>query len=62
MFDYDLGYLPRVLRRSELEPVRAITDDDLLTWEIQLKREGTLPVDVQRRLLEHLAERPVAVS
>lgn len=29
-----------------------ITEDDLLTWELQLTREGTLPPDVQRRLLE----------
>lgn len=37
--------------------VGAITDDELLTWEIQLKREGTLPPEVQRRLLEHAADR-----
>jgi hypothetical protein len=29
-----------------------ITEDDLLTWELQLVREGTLPPDVQRRLVE----------
>lgn len=28
-----------------------ITDDDLLTWEVQLRREGTLPPEVQERLL-----------
>ena len=43
-------------------PVREISEDELLTWEIQLKREGQLPPDVQRRLLEYVAERPVAVS
>lgn len=31
-----------------------ITDDDILTWEVQLRREGTLPPQVQERLLEHL--------
>jgi hypothetical protein len=28
-----------------------INDNDLLTWEIQLRREGTLPPEVQGRLL-----------
>lgn len=40
--------------------VRPITEHDLLTWELQLKREGTLPPEIQRRLLEQLADRPVA--
>ena len=55
----DSGYIGR---RVPYEPVREITEDELLTWEIQLKREGQLPPDVQRRLLEYVAERPVAVS
>lgn len=29
-----------------------IRDDDLLTWEIQLRREGTLPPEVQSVLLQ----------
>ena len=29
-----------------------ITDDDLLSWELQLQREGTLPPEAQRLLLE----------
>lgn len=43
------------------EAVRQINEHDLLTWEIQLQREGTLPPEVQRRLLEHVADRPVTV-
>lgn len=39
----------------------AITEHDLLTWELQLKREGTLPPEVQVRMLEYLADRTVAV-
>lgn len=38
-------------------PVREITEDDLLTWRVQLMAEGTLPPDVQRRLLEHVTNR-----
>lgn len=44
------------------EPTRDITEDDLLTWEMQFKREGTLPQEAQRRLLEHVAERPIEVQ
>lgn len=42
-------------------PIRAeeITEDDLLRWEIQLKREGTLPPEAQRLLLELASERLV---
>jgi hypothetical protein len=43
------------------DPARTITEHDLLSWEIQFKREGTLPPETQRRMLEHLAERPVAI-
>lgn len=43
------------------DPVRDITENDLLTWEMQLKREGTLPFEVQRALLEHLKLRPIQV-
>ncbi len=43
-------------------PVREPTPHDLLTWGIQFAREGTLPPEVQRRLLEHVACRPVAVA
>lgn len=39
---------------------RDFTDDDLLTWELQLKREGTLPPEIQQRLLEAAAESLVA--
>lgn len=42
--------------------VRPITEDDILRWEIQLKREGTLPPEVQLRLLEHVADRVIAVT
>lgn len=38
---------------------REIEDDDLLTWEMQFRREGTLPADVQRLLLENALDRPV---
>ena len=31
-----------------------ITEDDLLTWELQLSREGTLPPEAQRLLLAHV--------
>lgn len=31
-----------------------IDENDLLTWEVQLRREGTLPPQVQERLLEAL--------
>lgn len=41
---------------------RRITSSDLLTWELQMRREGTLPPEVQLRLLEHVANRPVAVA
>lgn len=45
------------------QPVREIKDADLLTWEVQFKREGTLPPEAQRRLLEHaLKGRPVIVG
>lgn len=43
------------------KPVREITEDDLLSWEVLFAKEGTLPPDVQRRLLEHLAEHPICV-
>lgn len=52
---------PRSAFAPPHQPVREITDHDLLTWELQFAKEGTLPPEVQRRLLEHLAERPVAV-
>lgn len=42
-------------------PVREITEDELLTWEVMFSKEGTLPPDVQRRLLEHVAEHPIVV-
>jgi hypothetical protein len=56
----DDGYWARDARADALEE-SGITEDDLLTYEIQLKREGTLPTEVQRRLLEHVADRLVAV-
>jgi hypothetical protein len=34
-----------------------ITEGDLLTWEVQLRREGTLPPEVQALLLEHVTRR-----
>lgn len=37
-----------------------ITEDDLLTWEIQLRREGTLPPDVQARLIEAVRDELLA--
>ena len=43
-------------------PVREITHDDLLTWEVQLKREGTLPPEIIIRLMEHVGDRLVAVD
>jgi peptidoglycan hydrolase CwlO-like protein len=33
-----------------------VTDNDMLTWEMQLRREGTLPPEVQRKLLALVAE------
>ena len=35
-----------------------IDETDLLTWEVQLRREGTLPPDVQHCLLEALRVLP----
>lgn len=29
-----------------------VTEDNLLTWELQLRREGTLPPEVQVALVE----------
>jgi hypothetical protein len=46
----------------EPQPVRDITADDLLTWEVQFRREGTLPPEVQRRLLERVARKTVEVK
>lgn len=40
-----------MFRQEDFRPVRDISRDDLLTWEIQFAREGTLPVEAQRRLL-----------
>ena len=43
--------------------MREITEGELLTWQIQFKREGTLPAEVQRRMLEHIIDKhPVAVG
>lgn len=39
-----------------------LSDSDLLTMELQLRKEGTLPPDVQRRLLEYIADRPIRSS
>lgn len=39
-----------------------ITEDDLLTWELQLRKEGTLPPDVQRQLLEHVGDRKITAA
>lgn len=39
-----------------------ITEDDLLTWEVQLRKEGTLPPEVQLRLLEHAADKTIAID
>ena len=48
---------------SRYQPVREITEGELLTWQIQFKREGTLPAEVQRRMLEHIIDKhPVAVG
>lgn len=44
------------------EPVRDITNNDLLTWQAQFAREGTLPPEAIRRLLEHVVEyHPIVV-
>ena len=31
-----------------------LDESDLFTWQVQLKREGTLPPEIQQRLLEVL--------
>lgn len=46
------------MRRPRV-PTWDINPDELLTWAMQLRREGTLPLEVQWRLLEHLAEAPL---
>lgn len=33
-----------------------IDDGDILTWEVQLRREGTLPPEVQGLLLEAVSD------
>lgn len=48
---------------GDSDPVREITESDLLTWQVQFQREGTLPPEVQRRLLEHVSNRgPIVVG
>lgn len=37
-----------------------ITEADLFEWELILRREGTLPPEVQRLMLECLRRRPVS--
>lgn len=36
---------------------RVLNADDLLTWEVQLRREGTLPPEAQAALLLYARER-----
>ena len=41
--------------------VREITDDELLTWQIMFAKEGALPPEAQRRLLEWVSEATIVV-
>jgi len=36
-----------------------VTEADLFEWELILRREGTLPPEVQRLMIECLRRRPV---
>jgi hypothetical protein len=42
-------------------PVLEVNESAMLTWECQLRREGTLPPAVQRSLMEYILQRPVAL-
>lgn len=37
--------------------ITEVTEENLTVWELQLRREGTLPPDVQTALLEWVTER-----
>ena len=45
------------MARHTIPPRSRHERSDLLTWEMQLRKEGTLPPEVQRYLLEHVAQR-----